>query len=148
MQGLPVCEFSKGDESMIYVCLVNYHFGEVVQKLQNIGDTVVWKCCKISQLLYLYHCRRTFRVWNAFGLNLKFLSFCSSNLAAKHKTFRDHDIFQNPDHRQVHSLNIQKKDVPVTNMQGPSHIWELKIAQISSVKSWDELFMLYAFLYD
>ena len=43
-----------------------------------------------NQLLYLYHCRRTFRVWNAFGLNLKFL-FVQSNLAAKHKTFRDHE---------------------------------------------------------
>ena len=44
----------------------------------------------VSQLLYLDHCRRTFGVWNAFGLNLKFL-FVQSNLAAKHKTFRDHE---------------------------------------------------------
>ena len=41
VQGLPVCEFSKCDESMIYVCSVNKHFGEVVQKLQNTCDTVV-----------------------------------------------------------------------------------------------------------
>ena len=40
----------------------------------------------------------------------------------------------------------KEKIVPVTNMQGPSHIWELKVAQVSSVKSWDELlcYVLYA----
>ena len=55
------------------------------------------------------------------------------------------DSFQHPDNSQIHSLNIpEKKIVPVTNMQGPSHIWELKVAQVSSVKSWDELFRFYA----
>ena len=45
----------------------------------------------VSQHLYLDHCRRTFRVRNAFGINLKFLSF-KQNLAAKHKPFQDHEL--------------------------------------------------------
>ena len=44
-----------------------------------------------SQLLYLYHCRRTFRVWNAFGLKRVF-TLIQTNLAAKHKPLRDYQI--------------------------------------------------------
>ena len=43
----------------------------------------------MSQLLYLDHCRRIFRVWNAFGIKRVF-NFLQTTLAAKHKQSRDH----------------------------------------------------------
>ena len=41
--------------------------------------SIVWR--NISK--YLDHCRRTLRVWNAFGVKLKFLSFCSIKSGCK-----------------------------------------------------------------